>query len=989
MNKRETGTAAMLEQAAGLIRRPALTGHQHIEGLWFSAERFAPDERAQLILEHWQTGASAYRFADGDLLRLRQPMAVHCEALRGWPLIRQGHTLSSALFDPREIRDLPSADLWLVRGSQVSALHLRDAVALAPEEWLDVSHLTLLDTYDCRQALPPPVLEPMEVTTDVREILGKNLKPVSPEQQKTLQALLARQQQASTASPDAGMSPASAGWTPPDTRPLPWLKLSVTLVLLVAVFWMGTQGQHSAVDALTPARETPLSVQISGVVLGTLIGGVALTLLLMGLRHLLRRVASLPLQSVPSRSPAGVETRARAPAGIAARAQPGKHKPALWRRWVTRMTQHSRLSALYGRRQAAYMQRMFEMFENGDLEEALRHAIPLRGGPHSGEQSFGTPQRRQDLSISQHQGLARSMVFEQDIEAHLRQIYRQTFERLERAGRIEEAVFVLAELLKAQQEALDCLEKHGRQQQAADLALAWDMPAATIVRLLCLAGNWQRALLVARRDDAFADTVTMLQDKWPQHAARLRLEWAESLARKGLWLQAVEAVWPLTAERGQATQWLLNAEKAGGSLAVGALVKRAILLPDTLLAYADQVEQLRDNPQRFAERAALADSLLQHKAHASELAWLAGATVHAIIADQMDGRGRLSLVQLQALVSMSKDKLLQADLPQHLPARPAPYTQVKGSEPLQWTAPSMGSRAILDAVLLDDQRYLLALGEAGAVVVDAHGKTLYQFAMPAQHIVLAHGRQVALVVARRDEVWRISKLDLVTRIATDLGVQVFDVFGRSFNGSNWTLGRGRQLRVVDVDRGFETLWHVSDLPGQISDLKDDASREFLWLTDPQKDVELWHYQLPERRLASRSPVPPLGFDDRYVLSATGAVKFMRVRHQDGEAAVLVLEGPQERNEYPLPDCDARDDLDDRVDVQLHEHWMMVGYPLNEHAMRWHFITKGSNRISATLQWPRQGVRVRCIGADYLLFDDQGRLSHLNVDTVTQHNLSLN
>jgi hypothetical protein len=989
MNKRETGTAAMLEQAAGLIRRPALTGHQHIEGLWFSAERFAPDERAQLILEHWQTGASAYRFADGDLLRLRQPMAVHCEALRGWPLIRQGHTLSSALFDPQEIRDLPSADLWLVRGSQVSALHLRDAVALAPEEWLDVSHLTLLDTYDCRQALPPPVLEPMEVTTDVREILGKNLKPVSPEQQKTLQALLARQQQASTASPDAGMSPASAGWTPPDTRPLPWLKLSMTLVLLVAVFWMGTQGQHSAVNALTPARETPLSVQISGVVLGTLIGGVALTLLLMGLRHLLRRVASLPLQSVPSRSPAGVETRARAPAGIAARAQPGKHTPALWRRWVTRMTQHSRLSALYGRRQAAYMQRMFEMFENGDLEEALRHAIPLRGGPHSGEQSFGTPQRRQDMSTSQHQGLARSMVFELDIEAHLRQIYRQTFERLERAGRIEEAVFVLAELLKAQQEALDCLEKHGRQQQAADLALAWDMPAATIVRLLCLAGNWQRALLVARRDEAFADAVALLQDKSPFYAERLRLEWAESLARKGLWLQAVEVVWPLPAERERATQWLLNAEMAGGSLALGALVKRAILLPDTLLAYADQIEQLRDDPQRFAERATLADSLLQHKAHASELAWLASATVHAIIADQVGGQGRLSLQQLQALVSMSKDKLLQADLPQQLPARPAPYTQVTGSEPLQWTAPAMGSRMIRDAVPLDDQRYLLALGEAGAVVVDAHGNTLYQFAMPAQYIVLAHGRQVALLVARRNEVWRISKVDLVTRIATDLGVQMFNVFSRTFNGSNWTIGRGRQLRVVDVDRGFETLWHVSDLPGEVIGMKDDTYNESLWLSDAQAGLELWHYRLPERRLMKRMPVPAVGFDQQYLLSADGRLEFMRVDRENDEVSILLFGGGTDCNNYSLPDCDFEQDHEELVEVHLQEHCRLIGYLINDHDMRWHFIARTSNRLVATLQWPRHGVRVRCVGSDFLLFDDQGRLSHFNMDNVTQHNLSLN
>ncbi|WP_064118332.1 bpX6 domain-containing protein [Pseudomonas fluorescens] len=971
----------MLEHAAALIRRPVLSGHQRIEGLWFSAERFAQHERERLIIEHWQTAASAYRFADGDLLRFALPLTVQCETLLGWPLIRQGKVLCSAVLDPQEMRDLPAADLWLVRGSHVSALHLRDAEVLAPGEWIDISGVTLLDTYDCRNILPPPVLEPLEVASDVREILGKNLKPVSPEQQKTLQALIARQQKAPQASPDAVVSPASVGGTVPDAKTLPWLKLSVTLVLLVAVFWMGAQGRHTDVNAVTPAPVTSLSLQIGAVVVGTLIAGVALTLLLFGLRHLLRRVASvpLPLPGAPTHSPADIAPRAR----------PLQHKPALWRRWVTRLTRHSRLSALYGRRQAAYMQRMFEMFENGDYEEALRHAIPLGGGEHSGEQSFGTPQRRQDLSISQHQGLARSIVFEQDVEGHLRQIYRQTFQRLDREGRIEEAVFVLAELLKVQQEALDYLEKHGRQQQAADLALAWDMPAATIVRLLCLAGNWQRALLVARRDEAFADAVALLQDKSPLYAERLRLEWAESLARKGLWLQAVEVVWPLPAERERATQWLLNAEMAGGSLALGALVKRAILLPDTLLAYADQVEQLRDDPARYAERAVLAESLLQHKAHASQLAWLASATVHAIIADQVGGQGRLSLLQLQALVSMSKDKLLQADLPQQLPARPAPYTQVTGSEPLQWTAPAMGSRMIRDAVPLDDQRYLLALGEAGAVVVDAHGNTLYQFAMPAQYIVLAHGRQVALLVARRNEVWRISKVDLVTRIATDLGVQMFNVFSRTFNGSNWTIGRGRQLRVVDVDRGFETLWHVSDLPGEVIGMKDDTYNESLWLSDAQAGLELWHYRLPERRLMKRMPVPAVGIDQQYLLSADGRLEFMRVGRENDEVSVLVFGGGTDCNNYSLPDCDFEQDHEELVEVHLQEHCRLIGYLINDHDMRWHFIARTSNRLVATLQWPRHGVRVRCVGSDFLLFDDQGRLSHFNMDNVTQHNLSLN
>ncbi|MGK9608279.1 hypothetical protein O6455_24600, partial [Salmonella enterica subsp. enterica] len=88
------------------------------------------------------------------------------------------------------------------------------------------------------------------------------------------------------------------------------------------------------------------------------------------------------------------------------------------------------------------------------------------------------------------------------------------------------------------------------------------------------------------------------------------------------------------------------------------LVKRAVLLPETLHAYGPWVEQLRDDPARAGERAALAQALLQHKAHTTALAWLAGATVHAILADQFSDQGQLTHNQLQALVKMSRDKAL-------------------------------------------------------------------------------------------------------------------------------------------------------------------------------------------------------------------------------------------------------------------------------------------------------------------------------------------
>src|SRR5262249_52904685 len=57
-------------------------------------------------------------------------------------------------------------------------------------------------------------------------------------------------------------------------------------------------------------------------------------------------------------------------------------------------------SKVIGRRQAQYIGRMIEMFERGDLQEALRHAIPmgaLEGKPKP--PALGVPTPRSDLTI--------------------------------------------------------------------------------------------------------------------------------------------------------------------------------------------------------------------------------------------------------------------------------------------------------------------------------------------------------------------------------------------------------------------------------------------------------------------------------------------------------------------------------------------------------------------------------------------------------------
>ncbi|MFY1667253.1 bpX6 domain-containing protein [Pseudomonas sp. Pseu.R1] len=962
------------------IRRPALTGYQQIEGLWFPVERFSEQERARLIVAHWQTDATAFRFAGGDLLRFPKARAMLCEGVAGWPLIRQGRTLCSAQLTPAEMQRLAHADVWLVLGTHVSALHLRDATPLSPEHWIDISQCALLDTYDCREVLPDALIEPPSPPTDIREILGDSLAPVSPEREAVMQALLERQRLAGAQKAPSIRGPRNNGSHQQNAPPIKdgmagFIAVAVGIGLYAIHAFNGAQlptltSTANPVRHKTPAA--PATFDWGNTVLWTVMGAVLFTLVLMAIRAWRRGGATAVAQ--PS-----THAARPAPSNVPPRASGKPRGPARWRRWLTRLAHHSRLSALYGKRQAAYMQRMLEMFENGDLHEALRHAIPLGGGTSDGGQAFGTPNRRDDLTLSQRSGPRSSLYFSDDLETHLKQVYRQSFERLDREGRVEEAVFVLAELLRARQEALDYLEKHQRFQQAADLALAWDMPASTIVRLLCLAGDWQRALQVARRDSAFSDAVLMLEKSGSDLAPRLRLEWALALIDKGLWLQAVDVIWSLPQERERAGQWLLAAEAAGGSLAISALVKRAILLPDTLTAYGPWVEQLRDDPAGALHRATLAHALLAHKTHSPALAWLAAATVRAVICDQTGPHAQLSHKQLQALVRMSKDKLLQADLPgSALPRKKQPNPALERvSDPLTFTAPERGSRAILDAVPLTDERYLLALGEAGALVVDASGKTVFHFPVPTQTLVLGRSRQVALALAQRGDVWRISKLDLVNRSAHDLGVLMLDAFASTFDGTAWTIGRGSQLRVVDVDRRFETLWHISDLPGKVAYIRDNEHNESVLLSTPE-DTQIWHYLLPSRRLLSREPTPARSQAHSWqVFNATGRTTEFWIKNSDDADSILMVHASGASKGYRLPGF-IQDDVDP-LHVYPFEQWLVVCYAVANDETRWHFIHRNSDRLCAELKWPPEHAQLRVVGNEWVLFDHQGRLLHIDAD----------
>jgi hypothetical protein len=223
----------------------------------------------------------------------------------------------------------------------------------------------------------------------------------------------------------------------------------------------------------------------------------------------------------------------------------------------------------------------------------------------------------------------------------------------------------------------------------------------------------------------------------------------------------------------------------------------------------------------------------------------------AVLADQAQGQGRLDKKALQSLVTLGGDALLQADLPSvDWPAARRQPLSLR-DEVLVGTAPEPGAHVLFDAVPLGDRRHLVALGEAGVLIVDAAGRTLTRFNVPAQRLVIAHSRQQALALAHRDGLWRVSRLDLVPRRVSDLGVVELDHFAGEFDGLGWTVARGSRLQVLDTGRGLhEVLWQVPDLPGPVRALSTSAEVEQVVVGD-----ELWTYHLPPRRLAARDALP--------------------------------------------------------------------------------------------------------------------------------------
>jgi len=539
--------------------------------------------------------------------------------------------------------------------------------------------------------------------------------------------------------------------------------------------------------------------------------------------------------------------------GAAGSAGPGPLASFLHER-LARLALLTRVSRLLGWRQASYLRKMVRQFEDGDLHEALRHAIPL-DHPSTGERAaLGVPGRRHSLDIAGPNAGAGAIGMTQDLIQYLRETYQRSFERLDGAGRIDEAVFVLAELMHRHQEAVDYLERKGRAAQAAQLAETLALLPALIVRLHCMAGNAARAVQVARLHGGFAEAVAELERRRHAAAPGLRLEWAQDLAARGDLAEAALAVWPLQDERGRALGWLQAAAQAGGVLGVQGLVFRLALDPGLLRTSAAAIRDLLHGQDEEAgrQRVRACGCLLKLDTHNPATRRLAAELWRRLLADQAAGRPGVPSAQLDQLLALAADPVLADDVPKSGPPPcPALPSLLERSEPLRLSFGERGLLAIEDARRLPDGGWLLALGEAGIALARADGSEVLRFPIPAHHLVLAHNGRHALALARREGALRVSRIDLLQRKAADWFSAQLTFWAHDYDGAGWSVVADERLMVLDTAAaGQSVLWQVRDLPGPIVGFRRQDGREALLMTVDGM-LEQWRYALPQRRLLGR------------------------------------------------------------------------------------------------------------------------------------------
>ncbi|MDP3236674.1 MAG: bpX6 domain-containing protein [Myxococcales bacterium] len=509
-------------------------------------------------------------------------------------------------------------------------------------------------------------------------------------------------------------------------------------------------------------------------------------------------------------------------------------------RWANRQLDDTRLGRWMDDVNRTYVDRLLRMFEQEALDDALKHAVPLsRKTAEPGALPSHTPYgARQTVALNLGPRTAATgpaPVMQATVYEALKKRYRAAAEKLEQAGRIDEAAFVLADLLDAPQEAVDLLERHDQYEKAARLAESRSLAPELTVRLWLLARDVDRAIAVARRYRAFASALARLERVAPRpdprdqmHAEVLRLHWAQSLAASGDFGGAAAAVRDVERGRALMLTWVDLGIEAGGPQRGPLLVRRLELEPSTSQAQVELAHQLlNDTAEATApERAALAEAVVSSTDSASleQRRPLARAAIRALVRDESTW-GVLKPGLIGKLIAFD-DGPLRADLPSYAPG-------VRSGE----AVPPRFERdptALTphDAVLLPNGALLVALGESGVALVAHDGRVTWRADVPAFSLVMSDEGTNVLALAPREDVTSVSRISMAPRRATRWADVQLTCWSDTFRDGIWFIAAGPRVLGLDVlgERPVP-LWELPALPvGAVSALATSSSSVAVLMT---------------------------------------------------------------------------------------------------------------------------------------------------------------
>lgn len=549
------------------------------------------------------------------------------------------------------------------------------------------------------------------------------------------------------------------------------------------------------------------------------------------------------------------ELQRSAEAGHGGTAPPGR------RGRLAELVLKSPASSILGRRHARYIAKLTERFEKKDWDSALRSAISVGNG--GGALSLRLPKMRALIRGPGRQPnrAGTSVPYGPTVQGHLRSLYLNAAQQLEREGNLLLAAFVHADLLANPLAAVELLERNGETTSAAELAEGWKLDPGLVVRLWWQAGNRDRAVRLARARGAFATAIERLGRVDPRAATALRREWVAERQDAGDHLGAVEAAWPDAALHDVVT----------GDIAQG--IAHGGILSGTLLAYLL-------NRQSNDEAAAAARRLLDHNnlsleparegflrtfsklpaadlAHDRELASL--ALLDTFTPDPV-ASPRHVLDNRRAFRKRA-DPLLAADLPRGPAAQPR-----TPPDPLNVDAREVGQVAVHDAVAVGHDTILVALGELGVQLLAHDGKVRARWDVPTHKIVIADHGTRALLAADRSGVHTLHQLDLPISKPKPLPPVRTHVLLDGYDGARIVTADDQGLHWLELANGrWRVAWNeLAETRVSIHDLNRAPGTMSALFTD--HEVHAWQWELPSVTLRQRGKV---GEPQPQCLLATG------------------------------------------------------------------------------------------------------------------------